>query len=70
MLSLIIQKAFHASLLERRDSVLGVFAFNELGMTCCSGNSKNGLRRSQNVKPQRTQTLSLGREAHVQECLA
>jgi hypothetical protein len=31
----------HATLLERRDSVLGVFAFTTLGTTCCSGDSKN-----------------------------
>jgi hypothetical protein len=66
---------FHANLLERRDAVLGVFAFNKLafnklGMNCCSGDSKNASLRSQYGKPQRTQTLSLARNAQVQWCLA
>jgi hypothetical protein len=60
------RKTLYANLFERRDSVLGVFAFNKLGMNCCSGDSKSASSRFQNGKPQRTQTLSLGRKAHVQ----
>jgi hypothetical protein len=60
------RKPFHANLLERQDSVLGVFAFEKLGMNCCSGDFTTTLRHSKNGKPQRPQNLSLGRKECVQ----
>jgi hypothetical protein len=46
----------------------GVFAFDKLALAF--GDSTSASPRSENRKPQRTQTLSLGREARVQWCMA
>jgi hypothetical protein len=43
------RKTFHGNLLERRESILGVFAFNKLGMNCGSGDSTAAKRHFENT---------------------